>query len=639
MRGLRKRKVRFPMIVEDNVRIRRIEELREHPDTNAIFSYYDNGKLITWLRDRYYDDIADSIEELDSNSKDFASSLLSCLGIETTETNIDFSEIAINNKKLERVRRITDNKNLINEYTKFAFDDAELERLMQKNTIDKIYLYGNIFKLPSRIRKVYINGINNPCLDIGGYSFEELRSIGLNCSNILITSEKLERVRSITNDSFIESNFDKVAFNDEDFDKLMNTPNIKHIWLYGECFKLMALNKKVEITGITPLKLDIGEYSFNDLKRYCFEYSPNITITSKKLKRVRSITNDKRIIDNFDEVAFDDDEFEKLLKTPNIKQIWLYGKRFNLNVLKRDVEIFGLNDGDKKPVIDLGGYNFNSLSQYNVKIENAIKTSDTFERVKAITNDKEIMSNFELVAFDDNELMKLINNEKIPKIYLFGEHFSLPLVKRKISIRGINKPIIELKNGKSYDEYYRNGIDLINVSFKDPKVAFLNGFSNLSVGSSFKFGNYNNAPIEWTVISKTTGFTMLIATNLKLSMPLNSIQNEYRWSDCTLRKWLNNDFYNAAFNSVERLHIYETKLYTTQPGLTNPSFDKVFIFSKSEYDNLDRKFKLYFYGSWLRSSTYGFRNANVVDFGGSPNDYDTFKRYGVVPVIMLKDII
>ena len=52
------KKFRFPLEMENGVEVRSIEELKENFSLAKILIYLSNGKLLTWLRDRYIDDIA-----------------------------------------------------------------------------------------------------------------------------------------------------------------------------------------------------------------------------------------------------------------------------------------------------------------------------------------------------------------------------------------------------------------------------------------------------------------------------------------------------------------------------------------------------------------------------------------------------
>ena len=52
------KKIRFALEMGDETSVRTIEELRAHYNSEKIVSYFLDGKLLTWLNDRYYTDEA-----------------------------------------------------------------------------------------------------------------------------------------------------------------------------------------------------------------------------------------------------------------------------------------------------------------------------------------------------------------------------------------------------------------------------------------------------------------------------------------------------------------------------------------------------------------------------------------------------
>ena len=169
------------------------------------------------------------------------------------------------------------------------------------------------------------------------------------------------------------------------------------------------------------------------------------------------------------------------------------------------------------------------------------------------------------------------------------------------------------------------------------------------VGDIIRFGRYeqdndlsNGAEeIEWRVLA-IDGKTALIVSVMGLeSKPYNEKWVDITWEDCTLRSWLNNEFYNAAFNEAERAKIERTHvvnednpLYSTKGG--NDTEDDVFLLSIAEAeryfrDSEDRQLKPTKYAIangaytnpdngngwwWLRSpGYYQFEAAEVVSVG------------------------
>lgn len=124
---------------------------------------------------------------------------------------------------------------------------------------------------------------------------------------------------------------------------------------------------------------------------------------------------------------------------------------------------------------------------------------------------------------------------------------------------------------------------------------------NEAVGDIVVFGSYpylqndrtyKVESIEWRVISNENGELFLLSEKT-FSQPYHDTPEEVTWAECTLRTWLNDDFYNTAFNESEKALILTTQLTTED----NPDYgteggedtqDKIFLLSYS--DSLNSKY-------------------------------------------------
>ncbi len=121
-------------------------------------------------------------------------------------------------------------------------------------------------------------------------------------------------------------------------------------------------------------------------------------------------------------------------------------------------------------------------------------------------------------------------------------------------------------------------------------------YSDARVGSTFEFGVYeqdNNLSngkekIDWLILDKKDGKILVISKYALDTVHYNNANKAVTWETCTLRKWLNEDFYNSAFSQDEKGFIS----LTTVSAEKNPLFpdvdagketkDKVFLLSISE---------------------------------------------------------
>ncbi len=185
-------------------------------------------------------------------------------------------------------------------------------------------------------------------------------------------------------------------------------------------------------------------------------------------------------------------------------------------------------------------------------------------------------------------------------------------------------------------------------------------------------------PIKWRVLSVDGNDAFLISDKTLECLPYNEATDEsshfYRqsvtWEDSTLRKWLNEDFYNTSFTDEEKKAIKTTVVtnadnpdYGTEGG--NDTNDKIYLLSLDEVKDSKLGFSPYCfeaenreinsseyaeqlagykYGAWyLRSSGYAPYVAAFVAYDGhvySSGDIDgagvdVTRQRGIRPVLHL----
>ena len=87
--------------------------------------------------------------------------------------------------------------------------------------------------------------------------------------------------------------------------------------------------------------------------------------------------------------------------------------------------------------------------------------------------------------------------------------------------------------------------------------------------------------IEWQVLDKKDGKVLLLSKYALDAKPYHEDDGEgVTWETCTLRSWLNADFYKTAFTSAEQKYIAET--YVFNLGTGSHTYDKVFLLDANE---------------------------------------------------------
>ena len=116
-----------------------------------------------------------------------------------------------------------------------------------------------------------------------------------------------------------------------------------------------------------------------------------------------------------------------------------------------------------------------------------------------------------------------------------------------------------------------------------------------NVGDTVSFGSYEQdndisngkEDVEWLVLEVKDGKVLLISKYALDCQQYNTSYTNVTWETCTLRKWLNNGFVNAAFSDNEKAMISTVTVsadknpnYSTNPG--SATTDKVFLLSINE---------------------------------------------------------
>lgn len=144
---------------------------------------------------------------------------------------------------------------------------------------------------------------------------------------------------------------------------------------------------------------------------------------------------------------------------------------------------------------------------------------------------------------------------------------------------------------------------------RDLQTGIINGGDGLNL-MTMKFGKYpqgkeenQKEDIEWYILSNSNGKKLLISKYILDNKKFSDTNILATWEDSTLRKWLNTDFYNTAFNDSEKKKIMEVEIksYAKEVEYDVLTKDRVFLLSFEDY-------KKYF---------RGVSNANVNPYGST----------------------
>lgn len=183
------KKIRF-LLQMNGTDVRTIEELRENFDLSSVLGYLTNGKLVTWLEDRYYDNEAMAVRALSTDETDLNQKLMSILGVsdDVKTEEIDLEEIQRRNEKLMLLRQITDDEEIIDNVDCVAFNQDELYDILDDGK-ETIYLCQSEFEVPLSVQnKIYI-GLENPKVKLRQTESINLDTLNVRFKNVLFSDE------------------------------------------------------------------------------------------------------------------------------------------------------------------------------------------------------------------------------------------------------------------------------------------------------------------------------------------------------------------------------------------------------------------------------------------------------------------
>jgi hypothetical protein len=130
----------------------------------------------------------------------------------------------------------------------------------------------------------------------------------------------------------------------------------------------------------------------------------------------------------------------------------------------------------------------------------------------------------------------------------------------------------------------------------------LTAIAESEVGDVVAFGRYT-----WYVTDKTDGICTLLCQGMAANKAYNDKRTDITWENCSLRRWLNEDFYNSKFSEGEKAAIVTTHNTFTEDDSPyemdcgSDTDDKVYLFTYTESKTVSDDVRECGIEWWLRS--------------------------------------
>ncbi len=263
----------------------------------------------------------------------------------------------------------------------------------------------------------------------------------------------------------------------------------------------------------------------------------------------------------------------------------------------------------------------------------------------------------EKIGINNQQLLGYVSKEDIQK-EINNEKKVVSKLKAKIKRKG-NTDNSAYSYGEAFKVYLRDK----NVRKEVNSILY----PKVSKPWTVMFGRYIQdetnipKPIEWTLLREDNKQYMLISKYALDCEKYNYNKEVVTWETCSLRKWLNDTFYNKAFLSEEKALMINTDYHS---DITNKT-DRVFILTDDDYKNMfyrdecyptkyairkgaiikkDDEYRLGGNGNgtcywWVCPSTKESDNAGIASYnshGHAGSNYVNYKGISVRPVIYIQ---
>ncbi len=297
-------------------------------------------------------------------------------------------------------------------------------------------------------------------------------------------------------------------------------------------------------------------------------------------------------------------------------------------------------------VFDKGNYCFRSYQefyQYVAKLYNSNRLEELYEFKQKCFNDIKSLNPQDNKDKEYlNEYKHIVNNLIIVDEYVFKDKNSLNEYTQNLKQKS-------LFLYKRFNEVHEDSLEALNVLQANDFRNSIN--KNIKINDVVKFGQYwqesleKKSPIMWRVLDVKDGKALLLSDIILDVKPFKGHTNSNKWSDSSIRKWLNSSFLENSFSKMEQKQIVESKIVTRDD---NDSNDKIWLLDDTEaqkylkdkrakFSNYAAELDLYTdngYGYyWLRSP--GSFNNSVYVVGRIYNNYVNFTYVGVRPALWI----
>ena len=188
------KKIKLPLEMADGVKVRTLDELKDNWSLEKVVENYLNGRLATWLNDRYYTELAEQVNALEEVQDNTVLQKELCRIFDVDfedEEDIDVDAVSERNRKLEALRQYTADDTVLKNVDSVAFDQEELGDILDTGE-NIIYLFNNTFSIPLAIKNKKYIGVGKAECIIHSKDVVDFAELGIEFENVVFDEKYIK---------------------------------------------------------------------------------------------------------------------------------------------------------------------------------------------------------------------------------------------------------------------------------------------------------------------------------------------------------------------------------------------------------------------------------------------------------------
>ena len=189
-----KKKIKLPLEMADGVKVRTLDELKDNWSLEKVVENYLNGRLATWLNDRYYTELAEQVNALAEVQDNTALQKELCRIFDVDfadEEDIDVDAVNERNRKLDVLRQHTADDAVLKNVDSVAFDQEELGDILDAGE-NIIYLFNNTFSIPLSVKNKKYIGVGKVECIIHSKDVVDFAELGIEFENVVFDEKYIK---------------------------------------------------------------------------------------------------------------------------------------------------------------------------------------------------------------------------------------------------------------------------------------------------------------------------------------------------------------------------------------------------------------------------------------------------------------